>query len=74
MQMQNWDYLFVMGEDGHPRYVNGQEIPNWKEGPTMFGAMNHLIWKGWKLVSHPSIFGLGNPLIFRRPKNNRIVK
>jgi len=68
MRKQNWDYLFVMGDEGRPRYVNGQEIPNWKEGPSIFDAMNHIIRKGWKLVSHPSALRLGYPLIFRRHK------
>ena len=68
MQKRNWDYLFVMGDEGHPRYVNGQEIPNWKEGPTTLDAMNHLIRKGWKLVSHPSALQHDYPLIFRRRK------
>jgi hypothetical protein len=61
MQKQNWVYLFVRGEEGRPRYVNGQEIPNWKEGPNLLGAMNHLIGKGWELVSHPSALRLGYP-------------
>ena len=68
MSKQKWEYLFVMDNEGRPRYVNGQEIPNWKEGPTMSSAMNHLIGKGWKLVSHPSALRLGYPLIFRRRK------
>jgi hypothetical protein len=68
MPKQKWDYLFVMGDEGHPRYVNGQEIPNWKQGPTILDAMNHLIRKGWKLVSHTSALRRGYPLIFRRRK------
>jgi hypothetical protein len=77
--MPNWDYLYIVpdSEDflapGHPRYINGRELPNWKQGPDMFGVMNHLRWKGWEPVS----FGLGYPItkplkqlpmIFRRLK------
>jgi hypothetical protein len=77
--MQKWDYLFIEVDDAHgtfgglPRLVNGQELPNWEQGESIFGAMIKLAWKGWEPVG----FGLGYPLkkdllhipmIFRRPK------
>ncbi len=77
--MQKWDYLFIVVDSenvhdpGRPRYVNGQELPNWKQGQSIFGVMNQLQWQGWELVSG----GLGypikkqlsqNPIIFKRPK------
>ena len=76
--MQKWDYLFIVVDEapgnfgGVPRYVNGQELPDWKQGPNIFAVMNQLRWKGWEPVS----FGLGypikrelrQPMIFRRPK------
>ena len=77
--MQKWDYLYIVQDSenvhgpGRPRYVNGRELPNWKEGPDIFSVMNHLRWKGWEPVS----FGLGYPvkkpfkqlpMIFRRLK------
>lgn len=77
--MPKWDYLFIVVDDAHgnfggrPRYVNGQELPDWKQGPHIFAVMNHLLWKGWEPVS----FGLGYPIkkelaklpmVFRRPK------
>ncbi len=77
--MQRWDYLFTVvdsenGNDpGRPRYINGQELPNWKQGQSIFGVMNQLQWQGWELVSG----GLGypikkrlsqSPMIFKRPK------
>lgn len=74
MQEQNWDSLFVRSEDGRPRYINGKEIPNWQDGPTLPEAVKHLIWKGWKPVATPlTVAGVGNPmlrlsLIFRRRK------
>ena len=74
MQKQKWDYLFIVEEEGRPRYVNGQEIPNWEEGPNIFSVINQLGWKGWIQVSNDSAWLLRNPLtripmIFRRPKN-----
>jgi len=75
MQEQNWDYLHILCEEGRPRYVNGKEIPNWKQGPILFHAVNYLFQEGWELVDNP--LGL-NPLWrayhpeiphhFRRPK------
>ena len=74
MQEQNWDYMFVRSEEGRPRYINGKEIPNWQEGPTLPEAVKHLFWKGWQPVGTPlSAAGVGNPmlklsLVFRRRK------
>jgi hypothetical protein len=77
--MQKWDYLFIVVDEAHgnfggrPRYVNGQELPDWNQGPSIFTVMNHLLWQGWE----PVPFGLGYPIkrelaqlpfVFRRPK------
>jgi hypothetical protein len=70
MPKRNSDYLDMVCEQGRPRYVNGQEIPNWQQGPTIFGAANHLAWKGWELVLGLSALWSGNgKLTFRRLKN-----
>jgi hypothetical protein len=72
MLKRNSDYLDILCEEGHPRYVNGQEIPNWQQGPTILGAVNHLAWKGWELVLvlDPSALWFGHgKLTFRRLKN-----
>ena len=53
MQKQNWDYLHIVCEEGRPRYVNGQEIPNWQQGPTLWEAVRHLFRMGWELVDNP---------------------
>lgn len=81
--MQKWDYLFIVVDKeniydpGRPRYVNGQELPNWKQGESIFGVMNWLGWQGWELVSNPIAFGLAYPIrkqfaqlpmVFRRPR------
>ena len=73
MQKQKWDYLFVVSEEGRPRYVNGQEIPDWQQGETIFSVRNKLGWQGWESVSNSSVLWLGCPIaklpdIFRRPK------
>ena len=77
MQEQSWDYLHIVFEDGRPRYVNGKEIPNWQQGPTVFHAVNYLLWNGWELVDNPLVV---MPLWkayrperqhFRRPKSYR---
>ena len=79
--MQNWDYLHIVVDyegnnfPGRPRYVNGQELPNWQQGATIFDVMNWLGWRGWESVSTLNAF-LGFPagktrqqsLIFRRLK------
>ncbi|MDQ2691052.1 MAG: hypothetical protein M3Y68_03380 [Chloroflexota bacterium] len=78
--MQNWDYLHIVvdyeGNNffGRPRYVNGQELPNWEQGENILSVMNTLGWKGWERV--PNTFGLDfqarklkqQTFIFRRPK------
>lgn len=52
--MQKWDYLYIVvdyeGNNflGRPRYVNGQELPNWEQGENIMGVMNALGWKGWE--------------------------
>ena len=78
--MQKWDYLSIVVDyengnyPGRPRYVNGQELPNWEQGETIVSVMNKLGWKGWERVSNT--FGLDfqarklkqQTFIFRRPK------
>lgn len=40
-------YLRIRCEEKHPRYINGQEIPNWQQGPTVSEAVLYLSQKGW---------------------------
>ena len=51
--MQKWEYLHIVCEEGRLRYVNGKEIPNWQQGPTLWEAAHHLFRKGWELVDNP---------------------
>jgi len=73
--MREWDYLHLVSEEGRLRYLNGQEIPNWRQGPTLFEAVNYLFRKGWPLIDNPfrpnplwRAYRPGMPHHFRRPK------
>jgi hypothetical protein len=72
--MLNRDRLIIDCEEGRPRVVNGQEIPNWQQGPKILGTVQRLGWKGWELVSDRSALKLGyGQLIFRRLKKMRYL-
>jgi len=62
-------YLRILCEEKHPRYVNGKEIPNWQQGPTVSEAVLYLSRKGWLLFSDHSALQLGyGELTLIRPK------
>jgi hypothetical protein len=75
--MQQWEYLFlVCFQDPQlgwrPRYVNNQEIPNWRQGASVPIYVNQLGTEGWELVSvyyaEPSADQSTNyRLFFKRP-------
>lgn len=64
-----------MWEDFKPRYVNGQELPDWKQGD-ICGFISWMGDQGWELVSVPSeVLGgstgtavVAYHLVFKRPK------
>ena len=56
---KQYQYLFIQSQEKHPRYINGQEIPNWKQGPTVSEAVFHLGRKGWLLLPDHSALQLG---------------
>lgn len=60
MHTPNWGRLVTLCEEKHPRYINGQEIPNWRQGPTISAVVNYLACKGWLLFSDPSALQLGH--------------
>jgi hypothetical protein len=75
MPKSNWDWLVMLCEEGRPRYVNGQEILNWQQGPTLFAAANYLSLNGWELVDNPFThiplwyaYRPGIPHRFKRPR------
>jgi hypothetical protein len=69
MSKPNRNWLTVLYEEKHPRYINGKEIPNWQQGPTVSEVVNYLNTKGWLVSYHPSVLQLGyGKLTFIRPK------
>ncbi len=83
--MQKWEYNFVKCEFPHfigkrqwgefkPRYVNGQELPNWKQGD-LSGFIRWMGDQGWELVSvipeiagGSMVYAEAYTLVFKRPK------
>jgi hypothetical protein len=62
-------HLIILCEEKRPRYINGQEIPNWQHGPTVAEAVIYLSQKGWSLFSDFSALQLGDgKLTLIRPK------
>lgn len=75
--MQKWEYLFVGCEthnnDWRPRYVNGQELRDWKRGSSISDFSNQIGAEGWELVNlmtgHNQLGSTTNyRLVFKRPK------
>jgi hypothetical protein len=78
-----WQYM--MWKVGHPtdrdggrvKYLNGEELPNWNNGPGLPSALNQAGADGWELVSVAywttgSVSALDDPLyIFKRPTGYR---
>ncbi len=77
--MQQWEYLWVRCDQvaigqWRPRWVNQEELHNWKEQPDLPTYTNWLGDKGWELVSTmmtpalPSHGGMDFRLVFKRPR------
>jgi hypothetical protein len=53
--MQKWEYLFVSCSNNRgewrPRYINGQEVANWRSGPSVYAYSNEIGPDGWELVN-----------------------
>ena len=73
-----WEYLFVVAhwvnQEWHPRYLNGNEISNWKSSKQLYGFSNDLGNDGWELTGTAYTdegTGMGTVarLIFKRPKS-----
>jgi len=51
--MQRWEYLFVVSKYERDHYrpleVNGEELRDWRKGPTLYDYSN--AEQGWELVS-----------------------
>ena len=73
--MTRWEYLFITAEwDGEwrLRWRNENEIADWKNGPSLFAAVDALGGEGWELVSTPDWQGAPDTharrMVFKRPK------
>ena len=83
--MQKWEYMFVVSEwiaafkksRLRVRIVNGQQLPNWENGPSFFEFVNKLGEEGWEMVSAEGLqvtaevpgTATSQPrMVFKRPK------
>jgi len=51
-----------------PRFVDGSELPGWKEGPEILGYLNELGEDGWEMVGIVSKGRSERDAYFKRPK------
>ena len=73
--MQTWEYLFVTAQlhagSWRPRYVNQQEVREWKRGSSVSEFSNELGGDGWELVNlviSVTVNYENYRLVFKRPK------
>jgi hypothetical protein len=71
--MQKWEYLFIAGAHHkgawRPRLVDGEELRDWKRGPTIMEFSNKPSKEGWELVNLATTGYLHDTyrLTFKRP-------
>jgi hypothetical protein len=68
--MRRWEYRFIMchfHEHWRPRWLDGEELSEWKDGPSMFEFSNQLGEKGWELISMHLVKNRYR-MVFKRPK------
>ncbi len=66
-----WEYMEVVFRDygGYrPRYINGQEQPDWKRLPVIRDYLNRLGEQGWELAAMGTRENNEMPAYFKRPK------
>ncbi len=51
----------LIDDTAKPRFVDGQELPEWQDGPEMVDYITHLMDEGWNLTA-----GNSQVLIFER--------
>lgn len=63
--MQKWEYVVATTQagDGRIRWINGQEVRDWKKSSHWIDALNQFGDEGWELVQQE-----GSTLTFKRPK------
>lgn len=54
-KVDKWEYVFVTcdyaNDDWQPRYVNGEELRDWENGPPMYTFCNEMGNHGWEMVT-----------------------
>jgi hypothetical protein len=48
--MQKWEYMMVIYWEGRVRYINDQEVKNWKASTEMVTHLNQIGEQGWEMV------------------------
>jgi hypothetical protein len=53
--MQKWEYIFLIAGRANETWkiimLNGREVRDWKNGPSMYDYINQKGEEGWELVS-----------------------
>jgi hypothetical protein len=68
---QIWEYQEVIFRDYggfRPRYVNGEELADWKDGPSIHEFLNQLGRDGWELAGVGSQENREMPVYLKRVK------
>ena len=70
--MQRWEYLVVridLAGDERPivRWINGNEVENWKQGAPIWDRLNQFGSEGWELIGF-ELFGTRHTsMVLKRP-------
>ena len=70
--MVKWKYMYVTCNWNDPekkwrtRYINGNELPDWTNGPTLYQVSDDLGEKGWELTGYHASDVVVR-LVFKRP-------
>lgn len=72
MERPGWEYLFLTtdlasGERLLTRWVNGDEVANWKQGKPAFQTTMDLGAQGWELITVEAFGTRHSTMIFKRP-------
>ena len=68
MPKPNRNWLTISCEEKRPRYIDGKEIPNWQQGPTLSETVTYLGARGWMLLKGSALWAGHGELTFIRPQ------